>query len=224
MECDTAPLPRAGRSFSHRIACALGRSAEVPPRWSAEVVAAARDRAPLVQELFEPLAGPGPKVPRLGERIDPGEVLATPGDIRRGRRLFLAGIGNCSACHRIEGVGTAVGPDLAGAIQRLQTPDRVLAAILDPSAEIQPEYQSWTVLTDEGVVTGLKIDQTPDAVTLRAASGEKHVIAQEDIEAIRPDARSLMPTNLLAPLTRQQAADLLAYLMTLAPGDAADGP
>ncbi|RMF38769.1 MAG: hypothetical protein D6753_15255 [Planctomycetota bacterium] len=188
---------------------------DVARRWQAAIVQASRSRPPLIQDLFESLADPTEKTPRLGESIDPAVVLAVPGDALRGRRLFMAGVGNCTACHRVEGVGTALGPNLVQAVQRLETPQRVLQAILDPSAEIQPEFQSWTVLTGEGVVTGLKMDQSPDAITLRGADGQIRSISKGEIEAIRPNAKSLMPTNLLASLTRQQAADLLAYLMSL---------
>ena len=81
--------------------------------------------------------------------------LEGPADAAAGRRVFahprLAG---CYRCHRVEGRGNEVGPDLStiGRTERRA----ILESILQPSNNIAPHYQAWIIETADGKVrTGL---------------------------------------------------------------------
>ena len=70
--------------------------------------------------------------------------------------------------------------------------------------------------TDSGLVhSGLLVERTDDAVTLRNVTGKSVVIPTGEIELIVPQQKSLMPEMLLRDTTAQDAADLLAYLSSL---------
>ena len=137
------------------------------------------------------------------------------GDAERGKALFnQAKDVNCRACHKIGTVGENIGPDLSG-IGTQQTPAELLASIIDPSQKIAREYRARQILTVDGqVVVGIVLKETEQEISLADSSGKRSVIATDDIEVMQPAAKSAMPEQLLAGMTPQQAADLLAYLVS----------
>ncbi len=76
--------------------------------------------------------------------------------------------------------------------------------------------QTWVLVTSAGKVhTGLLLEQTDQQITLVDAKGDKHVVPTSEIEDLQKQATSLMPDQLLRDLTVTQAANLIAYLMSL---------
>lgn len=63
-----------------------------------------------------------------------------PADIDRGREVFKK---SCSACHRVQGVGHELGPSLMAIKSR--GAETLLASILDPNSEVNPQYVSTTL-------------------------------------------------------------------------------
>src|SRR5688572_3968292 len=84
-------------------------------------------------------------------------VSATSGDPARGRAIFT-GKGGCNGCHLAERAGGTVGPDLsaAGAVRKSPfgpvPPDPIALerAIVDPNAEMSPEYRMFQVTSKTG--------------------------------------------------------------------------
>jgi mono/diheme cytochrome c family protein len=59
-------------------------------------------------------------------------AVKIPGDVKAGEQVFV-GKGTCIACHKAGKVGASpVGPDLSQ-IARIQTPDYIMAKIIDPA-------------------------------------------------------------------------------------------
>jgi len=171
---------------------------------------------PVIAELFEPWLPESRRVARLGAGFDPAQVLAVDGDPDSGRQLFLAGRGQCSQCHAIHGQGLDVGPELSRVGGKYPVAGEMLRHLIDPSAEIAEAYRAITVLTDEGqAFTGRLVDRSAGSIRLRDGTGRLIEIETERVEAERASDRSLMPENLLDSLTVRQAADLLAYLLSL---------
>ena len=113
-------------------------------------------------------------------------------------------------CH-----GTAVGPDLSG-IGTKYKKHEILENILWPSKKIDPKYRTHVVLTADGqVVTGLLVERTETQVVLQDADGKTIHVATDEVQVVRPQARSIMPQMLLQDFTAQQAADLLEFLASL---------
>ena len=89
-------------------------------------------------------------------------ALDGKGDATKGRDTFLR---VCAACHRRGPFGHDVGPNLATVIEH--APERLLANILDPNADIQPGSQASTVVLDSGeVIAGLIAAETGGSVTM----------------------------------------------------------
>ena len=89
-------------------------------------------------------------------------------------------------------------------------------SILDPSAAVSHNFETYSVLTLDGLaITGLLISETDEAVTLRNSEGIDKKIAQEDIEIFKKQKTSLMPQDLQKLLTVDQLVDLVEYTLTL---------
>ena len=89
--------------------------------------------------------------------------VAREGNPDRGRAIYLdAKKGGCATCHRLEGIGGAVGPDLTRVWETLSFDKRV-ESILEPSKEIKEGFITYKVATQDGqVVTGLLLADTPE--------------------------------------------------------------
>jgi putative heme-binding domain-containing protein len=127
----------------------------------------------------------------------------------RGREVFNK---VCANCHRLYGHGAEIGPDLTGAGR--QNIDYLLGNIIDPSAVVTADFRMSVVLTTDGrVINGIVKAQSPQSITLQTAK-ERVTLARSDIDTLEVSPLSLMPDNLLQPLTAEQIRDLVAYLMT----------
>lgn len=153
---------------------------------------------------------------RLGAVVDREQMLGMRGDPAAGRAWFVeSSASQCRSCHRADGVGRAVGPDLDKIATR-RTPAALLDSLLDPNKEVEPAFQAYSVLTVDGQqLTGLVVERTDAAVTLRAADGTVSRIPADSIERMQPQPQSLMPSGLVETMTAEQLADLLAYLSSL---------
>lgn len=151
--------------------------------------------------------------------LEPGQIekvrklVNTKGDPKKGKELYLnTKVLACATCHKMEGVGGSVGPDLSR-IWDTQTVEKLLEAVVDPSKEIKEGFQTWRVVTVDGqTYTGLKVSESSKEVLLRDANGRDIRVLKEDIETIAPSKVSLMPDNAVAQLSYDQFIDLLAFL------------
>ena len=109
---------------------------------------------------------------RLGETVNPAEILQLTGNVESGRNLFLkSSTVQCRSCHRIGKEGKQLGPDLTE-IDNKNDSSRILTSILEPSKEIDPKFQSWLVETKAGkVFTGLLVKKSDQEVVIRDAEG-----------------------------------------------------
>lgn len=150
-----------------------------------------------------------------GEPLPPiAELVKRSGDARRGRELF-ATTGTCAKCHKVRGEGKDVGPDLSEIGTKL-SPEALYLSILDPSAGVSFDYETWLVRTLDGtVLSGIIVSQTDDAVTLKTAEAIVHQIARDDIEQMKKSPQSIMPADLQKQLKAQDLVDIVAYLATL---------
>ena len=89
-------------------------------------------------------------------------------------------------------------------------------SILDPSAAVSHNFETYSVLTVDGLaVTGLLISETDQAVTLRNSEGIDKIIDQDDIEIFKKQKVSLMPQDLQKLMTVEQLVNLVEYTLTL---------
>ncbi|MGA1236382.1 MAG: PVC-type heme-binding CxxCH protein [Limisphaerales bacterium] len=140
------------------------------------------------------------------EQFQPALQLA--GDPQRGRSIYQQ---SCITCHKLGDTGGTVGPDLKSVASH--PPPKLLANILDPSADVQPGFHAYDCeLTDGTELYGLVTSETGVSITLKSADGSERTIRRQDIAALRITNLSLMPEGLETGLTPQDLADLLALL------------
>lgn len=134
--------------------------------------------------------------------------LELPGDAERGAAIFAA---NCTPCHRIRDQGHDVGPSLATVAQA--GAEKILANVLDPNAELNPQYVNYTIETNDFEThTGIIVAESANSITLKRAYGETETIPRASIEKIRSESLSIMPEGLESAISVQQMADLIAYI------------
>ena len=136
-----------------------------------------------------------------------------------GQRLLVEA--TCIQCHKVNGQGGAVGPELSGVFKRWKN-DRlaVLREILEPSHRVDSKYSMHVVVTTEGkVVTGILTASTKETVSLlvNPEAPNPTVVARQDIDEMVKTSRSMMPKALLDRFTRQEVLELLYYLESLKP-------
>ncbi|MBI5800927.1 MAG: c-type cytochrome [Verrucomicrobia bacterium] len=135
-------------------------------------------------------------------------VLALPANAQNGKAVFVK---TCAACHQFAGEGARVGPELTGV--RLQPAEAILLHIIVPDAEIYPGFTAYEAETKDGrSLTGLLASDTPTSVTLRAAQGVEETLLRANIAKLTSSSTSLMPNELEKTMTRQELADLMAFL------------
>lgn len=142
-----------------------------------------------------------------------GEDLARVGSIERGREAFAAA--QCTQCHRAGAQpGGVVGPDLSSVAKRFNRRD-LLDAILEPSKFVDDKFRLAVITTRGGAAfTGPIAHEDEQLVALDGGSAgdnlielPKSTIATRKVSDVSP-----MPPGLLNILTKEQIADLLAFL------------
>ena len=152
---------------------------------------------------------------QLGQR---GEVVAAyksaltlPGDAVRGKEAFIK---VCAACHKVQGLGHEIGPNLAA--MRSRGPEAILLNVLDPNREVNPQYLSYLVqLTDGRTLSGMIAGETATSLMLIRADNLTDTILRIDIQRLKSTGQSLMPEGLEKQIDPQKLADLLEYLKSV---------
>jgi putative membrane-bound dehydrogenase-like protein len=143
-------------------------------------------------------------------------ALREQGRPERGRALFADAKGlACVKCHTVGGQGGAVGPDLTGIGTRYARGE-LIESVLFPSAKIFSGYEPVVVATADGrVLTGIVKSDTADALEIEDADAKRIRIPKSDIDDRKPSDVSLMPNGLAEGLSKQDFADVIAYLESL---------
>ncbi|NOT32386.1 MAG: c-type cytochrome, partial [Planctomycetes bacterium] len=134
-------------------------------------------------------------------------------DLVRGERLL--GEASCLTCHRIEGRGLAVGPELDGLAGRFGAED-LLLSLLDPSREVPDRFRDTEIRTVGGrLLVGKIVGGDAEVVLLRESYGTRGVvrIPRAEIESQELSRTSPMPAGLLDSLALEEVLDLLAFLL-----------
>ncbi len=148
------------------------------------------------------------KATLIAEYINALQSEQAPVDRSIGAGLFRK---HCASCHRIDGYGYSVGPDISD--MRTQTAEQIIHAILTPNAAIDANYFRYQVITTSGqLVEGLLLDQNQSGVTLKQQDAKSTFIPQEEIEQARSSPLSLMPEGFEQSITPSEMFQLVDYL------------
>ncbi len=148
---------------------------------------------------------------------DDGEL----GDATAGHALFQTA--QCASCHRHEGTGVSIGPELTSIAKRF-TRREILESILHPSHIVSDQYASKQVLTTAGKIHVGMVAHTGESLQIRDANNEITNIPQDEVDSIQPNGTSIMPSGLIDNLTQTQVRDLMTYLGLVRPLEIATRP
>ena len=224
----TAAIPTAGPMELPRLLPAFDQSGD-PTIGVAllDALSLAKGRSNVSPELLRPRLARYPEpIRRRGE-----ELLATwrsdaarqareldvllagvrGGDHVRGQMLFNNPKAACNACHAIGYKGGTIGPDLTS-IGQIRSERDLLEAIVFPNASFARGFESVVVTTTTGEsVTGV-LKSEGDDHRARLVDGQERRIPRADVADMQPGTISLMPAGFAEQLSRQELADLLAFL------------
>lgn len=135
-------------------------------------------------------------------------ALKLQGDAARGKTVFAS---VCISCHKLDGVGLELGPDLRSVAQH--DAEKLLNSILDPSAIIEPGFMAYHCTLKSGEqLYGVIATETSASLTLKMAGNITKSVLRSDVASLKSTGISLMPEGLEAAMTPQSLADLIAYL------------
>ncbi|WP_395732861.1 PVC-type heme-binding CxxCH protein [Prosthecobacter sp.] len=131
------------------------------------------------------------------------------GNAKKGQQVFAT---ICITCHKHGSIGVDVGPPLSDV--KVKPPEGLLSDILDPNRMFEARWSAYTVETKDGrTLSGLIQSETGDAIVLAMMGGAKETIARSSIKEMKSLDHTLMPVGLEAAITKDQMADLLAFLL-----------
>jgi putative membrane-bound dehydrogenase-like protein len=172
------------------------------------------ESADLIQAVLDPssLKTDRPPVTDTQAWLQLLEKIESPADPNSGRRLFHhTRVTSCANCHRHDGRGNVVGPDLTSLGKR-NDDAWLLKSILTPSADMAPEFQPRTIVLKDGrSFTGIRL-RSYTKEQIRDANGLTQTFEKGDVEAIVDSHVSFMPNGLADTLTNRELRDLIAFL------------
>ncbi|MEO6787591.1 MAG: c-type cytochrome, partial [Chthoniobacteraceae bacterium] len=138
-------------------------------------------------------------------------AITAKGDAVRGKQVFTQ---RCVTCHRADGQGMQVGPDLITV--KTKGRDGLLTAILDPNKEVAPQFIAYTVETKDGqTFIGLIAKDDASGLTLKMIGGTEQTIPRSQIKGSSSSGQSLMPEGIEAGMDTQAMVDLLTFIEEL---------
>ncbi|MDA1048919.1 MAG: TIM barrel protein [Planctomycetota bacterium] len=139
------------------------------------------------------------------------------GNSQRGLVVFASAKSACLSCHKIGVYGGSVGPDLT----KLDPPRKaqeLVESVLWPKRHVKPEYAAQLVITDDGNShRGYIVRRDDKQLVLRDPTRPQAPEETFDIASIEFEQPigTLMPDNLLAAMSTEQANDLFRFLLDL---------
>lgn len=131
------------------------------------------------------------------------------GDVARGAVMFEKAL--CIKCHRFGERGERIGPDLTKVSQRLSD-EELVQSLLFPSHQISDQYATKQIELKDGRVLSGIVGEQGDSLVVLPADAMKRVVPKSEIAEMHDSPLSAMPSDLVNKLTRDEIADLFAYL------------
>jgi putative heme-binding domain-containing protein len=135
------------------------------------------------------------------------------GDEARGRSL-VEGKGGCLSCHRINGKGSRVAPDLSD-VGAVRAPDAIERTMVDSTSTMLPINRSIRAVTRSGkVITGRRLNE--DTYSVQIIDSEEHLVSlqKSDLKEYTVLKTSTMP-SFKNTFTMMELDDVVTYLRTL---------
>jgi len=192
----------------------LDRMAEgkVPPEIRLDLRSAAAERTSA--EVKSRLAAMNAKRSEIKDPVAKYEDCLVGGNADRGGKIFFEKTSAaCLRCHKIDGRGGEVGPDLTKAAEKNDR-KAFLEAIADPNRKIAQGFDSVVLLLNDGrVVTGVLREESDKEVTVIDAENKRITVPKDEIDD-RQRGKSAMPEDAITKISESELRDLIEYLST----------
>ena len=161
-----------------------------------------------------PAKGPG-RAWTVKDSVAELEQRKTGRSFKRGKELYHASA--CASCHRMNGEGGGIGPDLTGSGNRYTLGD-LMENIIEPSKVISDQYGSETIVKKDGSsILGRvgAVDDTSISLMTNPFAPEALIkIPLKEVKSRKAFPVSMMPPGLINTMNPDELADLVAYLMS----------
>jgi quinoprotein glucose dehydrogenase len=155
--------------------------------------------------------------PNTGDKLAPYLESLAGGDAQRGRNIFLNNSAvYCQRCHKLDGQGGEVGPQLNGIAADKEKDRRyLLESVVYPNAKIAKGYETVIlVLADGRTVSGVLKSDDKKQIKLVTAENKEIVVPADEVES-RRSGPSAMPDDLHKKLSRRELRDVVEFLASL---------
>jgi putative heme-binding domain-containing protein len=158
---------------------------------------------------------PRPKASPFNTYTAAGEA-SVGGNAAAGRSIFFDDTqsGTCAACHRFQGMGGKVGPDLTKVSSK--SPAEIMDSIVHPRLAADPVYAPMALTTRQGErYLGIKRDETNDTIRLYDTSCMPPVsrtFLRTDVVTIETLNVPTMPADYAARYSHEELLDLVTFL------------
>jgi putative heme-binding domain-containing protein len=140
------------------------------------------------------------------------------GDPARGQTIYASS--GCAGCHRINGQGGSLGPDLSS-VGAARSVAYLRESITTPDASVDRRYWIASLQDSAGKkVSGYVLNEDTYTVQIMDLKSQLHSYDKTSIRNFTVEKRSAMP-SFRDRLTDDQLTDLVAYLWTLRPVESA---
>jgi putative heme-binding domain-containing protein len=180
---------------------------------------------------------PGTEMPAVGARMFDNEIwqilayvrtlaVSAPtdppkGNAENGQRVFRA---NCAGCHRVDGTGGRLGPDLSR-VGAARTRDMMVRQIRGATEDFRPGYEPVTVTGPDGqAIHGVKKNEDGYSVQIMDTRERIQGYQKDKMKSVTDDTKSAMPTYGPDRLNESDLNDVVRYLQTLRGFDPAVKP
>lgn len=160
-----------------------------------------------------------PKGP--GKNYTTADVVALVADglkgrnFEQGKAMYSSTL--CSNCHKMNGDGGNIGPDLTGSGKRYTVSD-LMENIIEPSKVISDQYGTEQIgLKDGSTVVGRVIVEENGKIFVMTSAFAPDALTTLDADQVKlrqPFNISMMPPGLINSLNENELLDLIAYLQS----------
>lgn len=138
---------------------------------------------------------------------------AAPGDADRGQALF-EGKGQCLGCHRVNGNGSRLGPDISD-IGQLRRASDLERALVEPGGNVRPQNRTVRAVTRDGTtITGRLLNHDTFTLLMLDTKEQLRSFLKSNLREIAFLETSSMPSY-RGRLSAEEMADVVRYLVSL---------
>jgi cytochrome c oxidase cbb3-type subunit III len=134
------------------------------------------------------------------------------GNAQNGERIFRA---NCASCHRVNGAGGRLGPDLSR-VGLARTRETMVRQIRGATEDFRPGYEPVTLTAANGqAIHGVKKNEDLFSVQIMDTRERIQGYEKDKMRSVVDDKKSAMPAFGTERLSESDLDDVLRYLQSL---------